>query len=117
MLADERYHSIHRQDHSYLARGCYMDQLDGWLALFPREQFLILLMDDLAREPERTIRQLTDFLEIPPLDYEGVKKANESIGIEPMEKEVRARLTEYFRPHNARLEEFLGRPLDWDRQG
>lgn len=115
MLADERYHSIHRQDHSYLARGCYMDQLDGWLALFPREQFLILLMDDLAREPERTIRQLTDFLEIPPLDNEGVKKANESIVIEPMEKEVRARLTEYFRPHNARLEEFLGRPLDWDR--
>ncbi|MFM8860999.1 MAG: sulfotransferase family protein [Acidimicrobiia bacterium] len=34
----------------------------------------------------------------------------------PMEPEVRARLVEYFRPHNARLAELLGRDLpDWDR--
>ncbi|MFM8860998.1 MAG: sulfotransferase family protein, partial [Acidimicrobiia bacterium] len=34
----------------------------------------------------------------------------------PMEPEVRARLVEYYRPHNARLAELLGRDLpDWDR--
>jgi hypothetical protein len=34
----------------------------------------------------------------------------------PMDPGVRARLVEYYRPHNARLAEMLGRDLpDWDR--
>jgi hypothetical protein len=117
MLADERYFSFHRQHHSYLARGCYMDQLENWLALFPRERFLILLMDDLVRDPVATVQQMTDFLEIPAIDFRGVQRANESIKVAPMEPVVRVRLEQYFRPHNARLEDFLGRSLGWDGSG
>lgn len=117
MLADERYFSFHMQHHSYLARGCYMDQLERWLPHFPREQFLILLMDDLVRDAQGTLREITNWLEIPELEFTGIKRANESIHVEPMDDVVRARLHDYFRPHNARLEEFLGRTLGWDGPG
>ncbi len=33
----------------------------------------------------------------------------------PMAPGVRARLVDFYRPHNAALSEFLDRPLDWDR--
>ena len=39
------------QHFSYLARGRYAEQLERWFTLFPREQFLVLRFEDLAREP------------------------------------------------------------------
>ncbi len=115
MQSDERYASFNRQHYSYKARGCYMDQIDNWLKHFPREQLLVLLTDDLHQDPAGTVRTMTDFLGLPPIAVEVPKRTHEGVKIDAMAPEVRDELVEYFRPHNARLGEFLGRALDWDR--
>lgn len=115
MERDDRYASFNRQHYSYKARGCYMDQLDRWLEHFPREQLLIQITDDLHRDPQASVSELTDFLDLPRIEVQVPKRTHEGVKIGPMGPEVRASLVEYFRPHNARLETFLGSELNWDR--
>lgn len=118
MLRDERYASDARQNHSYVTRGRYLEQIERWLEHYPRERMLVLLMDDLVARPAETVRSMTDFLGLPEIDTGNAGKpirALESVKLAPMSSTVRERLVEYFRPHNARLEAFLGRELDWDR--
>lgn len=53
--------------HSYLARGDYARQLDALYALFPREQVLLLRSDALRSHPDACLREVCDFLGVPPL--------------------------------------------------
>jgi len=99
---------------SYLARGRYAEQLPRWFEAFPREQLLILSFDDLRADPDSVCRQVTDFLGLPEFRME-VFPRTASRPREKMAPETRARLREYFRPHNQRLYELLGRDLGWDR--
>ena len=118
MLADERYHSPARSFRSYLARGRYMEQLERWLEHVPAERLLVLLTEDLEREPARTLERLATFLGLPglpPAPGGEPIRAHRGVELGPMDPDLRTRLVEHFRPHNARLAEFLGRELEWDR--
>ena len=114
MERDERYASFNRQHYSYKARGCYMDQLDRWLEHFPREQLLVQITDDLHRDPQRAVSELTEFLNLPPIEVQVPKRTHAGVKLDPMEPEVRASLVRHFKPHNERLEAFLDRDLNWD---
>jgi len=46
----------------YFSRGFYMRYLQRYLALFPREQILVLLFDELVAAPEATYERLFRFL-------------------------------------------------------
>lgn len=105
-------HSFNHQHFSYLARGRYMEQLEAWTALFPREQFLVLTLDDLIRDPVAAYAQTFAFLGVAPVDLGQLERSN--VGrYAQMSAETRARLTEHFRPHNERLYAWLGRDLGW----
>ncbi len=99
---------------SYLMRSRYAEQLERWLALFPREQLHVLTLEELAREPQRTLDDVHRFLGLPEHRYGDLQPlhtaAYDAIGVSE-----RAQLTEYFRPHNERLYELLGRDLGWER--
>lgn len=47
---------------TYLDSGYYMQQIDRFLALFPREQLHVIVLDDLQRDPEHVMGELLDFL-------------------------------------------------------
>lgn len=114
MLANERYDSIAYRDHAYLARGVYVDQLTYWMGLFPKEQLLILRSEDLRMDPSGVLKDVLQFLELPvwePNAYNNYGQAE----YPKMDADVKARLIEYFKPHNRRLYEFLGRDFGWDR--
>lgn len=51
----------------YARRGYYADQLEPFLDAFPRERILILLHDDLRRDPRQLLAQVCRFLEIEPV--------------------------------------------------
>jgi hypothetical protein len=97
---------------SYLARGRYAEQLERWFAVFPREQFLILRFEDLAREPLAVLNATLEFLGLPPATSVSLE-ARHRRTYPPMPEATAARLHEYFEPHNRRLEVLLKRSMGW----
>ncbi|MDQ0454093.1 sulfotransferase family protein [Rhizobium paknamense] len=69
-----------RRVFSYLERGRYGQQVERLLSLFPRENLLFLLSDDLKSDPHATLRRICGFLKIEAFahiteKFEHVRKA------------------------------------------
>jgi Sulfotransferase domain len=111
---DPRYNSWPIGCWSYLMRSRYVEQLERWFALFPREQFDIMTLEQLACDPQPRLDRVHEFLGLPAHRYDDLRPLHTASydGIPP---EVRRRLTEYFRPYNERLYELLGADLGWER--
>jgi hypothetical protein len=94
----------------YLARGRYAEQLARWLAVFPREQLLVLDSDALrgGRPPAGVLA----FLGLPGDAPAAVPDRNVGTYARPASA-VEARLREYFRPYDAALASLLGIELPW----
>jgi hypothetical protein len=111
-------HSFNVEQFSYLTRGTYHEQLKRWMDRFPRERLLVLCAEEFYAEPGTVMHQVHDFLGLPRFDllaYEprDLKSPGRSYG--PMRPDTRQHLVEYFRPHNQRLYELVGRDFPWDR--
>jgi hypothetical protein len=112
-LADGSLERSHEHQHfSYLARGRYAEQLERWIALFPREQFLILRFEDLARDPLGVLNKTLVFLDLPPVGSVSLEARN-TRKYPPMAEATAARLRAYFEPHDRRLERLLGQTMGW----
>jgi len=112
MAADPRYFSREWWSHTYKARGRYAEQLERWLAVFPREQLLVLPSDDLGSDPARAHAQVLEFLGASPQRLDSYPRVYER-EYEPMKPETRERLAAEFEEPNRRLYELLGRDLGW----
>jgi Sulfotransferase domain len=112
MAADPRYFSREWWSHTYKARGRYAEQFERWLAVFPREQLLVLPSDDLGSEPARAHAQVLEFLGASPQRLDSYPRVYER-EYEPMKPETRERLAAEFEEPNRRLYELLGRDLGW----
>lgn len=109
LAAAEGRHRSH-QEHSYLARSRYEQQLPVWEALFPLEQRLVLRSEDLFTSPEQLWPQLLRFLELepralPPLGRPANAGRGEAAAVEPA---LRARLREQLQPTYAWVAERYG---------
>lgn len=111
--ADDEYYSFNYQNFSYLARGMYAAQLELWFKHFPREQFLILSSRDFQEHPAREFERVLDFIGAPRWQPESFPMSLAG-KYEPMDPETRARLVEFFAPHNARLYELLDMDFHWE---
>ncbi|MBA2521003.1 MAG: sulfotransferase, partial [Chloroflexia bacterium] len=99
---------------SYLTRGLYADQLAWWLAEFPREQLLVLQSEAFFTRPEEGLAQSLDFLGLRPWlppEFEVYNLGTYGGG---MTAETRARLAEYYAPHNQRLYDIVGTDYGWN---
>jgi hypothetical protein len=112
LRADPRYFSSEWWSHTYKARGRYVEQLERWLQVFPREQLLILPSEDLLGEPERAHAEVLQFLGVPAHRLDSYPRVFERQYAE-MKPETRAELADYFAEPNRRLYELLGRDLAW----
>ncbi len=97
---------------NYIGRGVYVEFMQKWMAVFPREQFLILRGEDLFQTPDYVMKQVFNFLGLPEYKLAKYKKLN-SGSYAPISDLFRQRLSEYFQPHNQRLEEYLGMKFNW----
>ena len=117
MQADEYYSSYNHRHFSYLARGIYADQLQTWMNVFPKDQFLIVKSEDFYADTAAVFKQTLAFLNLPGLDSSEKKaefKQYNTTRPPKMHPVTRKRLIDYFEPHNARLYELLGSDLGWD---
>ncbi len=118
LLENSRYVSFNHRHYSYLTRGRYIDQITIWMKLFPKEQFLILKSEDLYSNPSEILKETFEFLKVPNVALKEQKeeyKQYNKAAYAKMDPATRQRLVEYFKPHNARLYEFLGRDFGWDK--
>jgi hypothetical protein len=100
---------------AYLARGLYAEQLERWLELFPREQLLVVLSDELARDPRAALARIAAFLDVPEHELPEYRRYRTG-RYAPMANEVRAELAGYFEGPNRRLLDLLGVEPDWSRR-
>lgn len=112
MEADPNYFSHAFDWYSYRARGCYVEHLEPWLALFPREQLLILTSEEFYRAPAATFQSVLAFLGLPAYDNVNFRVYNDRPSA-PMGAPIREELAAYYRPYNEALAQRLGMELPW----
>ena len=112
LLAEPFYNSFHHQHHSYLARGRYDEQLATWRSLFPDRQLLVLSSERFFAEPDRTFRQVLDFLGLPDFTPAAYERHN-AHDYRQLGEAMRAMMVEHYREPNRRLYETLGEDLGW----
>ena len=97
----------------YLYYGLYERHVAKWLSIFPPEQFLIVVSEELNANPERELRRVFKHigLKYQPLG-EYVNKLPGTYDNQSKDG-IRARLVEFYKRPNERLFELLGRRLNW----
>lgn len=97
----------------YLVHSLYVYFIQKWLSVFPKEQLLILKNEDLSTNQDMVMNQTFNFLNLPPYDF--IKYSQKLRGYYPqVDKKISSRLTNFFKPHNQKLEKLLDIELNWD---
>ena len=100
--------------YSYFERGIYVDKIKRWMEVFPKEQFLIIQSEEFFKNPSKIYNDVLEFLGLIPFSIGEFKikgKVNKNRNIDD---DFRNELVEYFKPHNKRLYDFLGKSFDWN---
>jgi hypothetical protein len=106
--------SAAHQHFSYIARGHYEEQLRAWHRHFPVEQIYVESAEAFQRETGRVFAEIVAFLGLRAWTPREFPRHN-AWRYPPMAEATRTRLEAYFRPHNEKLYELLGRDLGWSR--
>jgi hypothetical protein len=115
MLLDPHYGSPSYRQFSYLARGRYREQLERWLAVFPRSQMLFVESGSFRTDTAARMRELCRFLGIPEPHGAVYAPIGLTKYVEPLAASTRLWLARYFEPYNLSLYELLGRDFGWTR--
>jgi tetratricopeptide (TPR) repeat protein len=112
-LSQNPEYIIGEEPGNYLARGRYIEFIKNWRAFFPPEQLLILKSEDFYADAATTVKKVLEFLDLPEYQLSDYQNANPG-SYQRVNESVRDRLSDYFRPYNQEVEEYLGRQFDWE---
>ena len=116
MIDEQEYYSDTYFRNGYLNRGIYVEKLKRWFSMFDKNQFYIIQSEEFLKNSEKIFQEVLEFLEISkwsPKEFVQYKKLGNKR--KEMKPETRKKLIEFFKPHNEKLYEFLGRKFDWDK--
>jgi hypothetical protein len=99
---------------AYLQRGLYAAQIAPWLRAIPTDRLLVVRSETFFAAPAIVLNEVYDFLGMPRHDPTDLRIRKDGGDYPLMNGDTRARLIEWFMPHNKRLEALLGRSMDWD---
>lgn len=104
--------------YSYVYRSQYEKHLRRYAEFFGKEETLVLVLEEVIREPEPWMRAVQDFLGIDRLPVAAWPHSNPTksrlIDTYPVAPETVARLAEVLAPTTRHVEAYLGRSLpDW----
>ncbi|MEZ5646619.1 MAG: sulfotransferase domain-containing protein [Burkholderiaceae bacterium] len=100
---------------SFVRRGLYADQIDRYLKLFDRNRFLFLEQREL-NEPRMVADAIGSLMDVR-IDPQALKVQASNQGDygrpDAAVDATMARLRDFYRPHNERLFQIIGRRFDW----
>jgi hypothetical protein len=115
MQQDISYFSWTYYLYAYLNQGIYVDKIQKWKEIFPKNPLLIIQSEKLFRDPQETYNRILKFLGASEYELSEFKKFKIGHYKEnKIESNIRLHLSEYFKPHNERLYKLLGERFDWD---
>lgn len=97
---------------SGICKGVYLNQIEKWLSIFSKDQFLILAFEEF-KEPQKMMDKVFNFLKIPPYKKIKFRKQNSGGKYPPMQTKTKKLLEEFYKPSIQNLEKFLGISLNW----
>ncbi|MDH3301254.1 MAG: sulfotransferase domain-containing protein [Acidimicrobiia bacterium] len=112
MQEDWTYWSHSHEHHSYVSKGRYADQIERLFRHYPRDQVMILQSEAFYRDPTRVLAEVTDWVDLPPVELTGSDDRN-GHDYTPMDRAMRDQLVALYRKPNERLFELIGRRFDW----
>lgn len=80
----------------------YHQQLERWLAVFPRERLLLLDFDDLKRDPAAMLARIYGWLELDPVMPASFETRNKTRVRSPLERKLQGSRLKRFVPAGAR---------------
>jgi len=117
LLAQKPKVDLHSQVYAtngfYITRSTYIESVRQWMELFPKEQFLILKSEDLFANPDAIVKQVFQFLGVEPYELQEYRNQNKG-DYPPISQLIHDTLSDYFRPFNQQLEEYLDRKFNWN---
>jgi hypothetical protein len=96
--------------YGYRSLSEYASQLEALWRLIPRERTIAVQLEALQRNPDETMRRITDFLGIAPHRFGSIGRRNARFKFGDMHPDTSRWLIERLEPEIARIEESLG----WD---
>ena len=113
-LQKHDYSSFEFRNFSYKLRGLYLQQIQRYEKLLPRERMLILDSNELNTEPLATLRRAFEFVGVDPdFKVRRLDARNVGHGKSGDSLDVLNHLDTYFRPHNEALRAHLGIDFGW----
>jgi hypothetical protein len=112
MAADPFYYSRPHDWYTYRERGVYAPQLQRWFDAVGRERVLVIVSEEMYRDPQPAMDEMATFLGIEPVVMPAFEQYNYRPS-EPIDPAVAAELRAFYAPHNAELATLLGRELPW----
>lgn len=113
LLKEDSYYSFAHEHFSYVSQGLYMDQLELWWSVYPRDQVCLIRSEDFFSDPNEVYRRVLEFLELPPWELREYRRYNFHPSRD-MSPSVRRDLVAFFAPHNERLAQHANVDLGWD---
>ena len=98
---------------SYVKRGLYRQQIDRYLALFPRENLLFLEDRDLRERFEPTVAKICEFLGVRAEALKPTASNTSRVDNKREYDDIIEVLHDFYRPHNIALFEQIGREFNW----
>ena len=111
VLSNERFISFHPGWNFRVELGIYYVFLQDWFSQFPREQILVLRLEDLSSKPNQIMKMVFQFLGVSLKGWKMPTKTNANRNpnkIGPMKNETKILLTKFYAEFNERLVHLLG---------
>ena len=106
-------------DYPCIRRGIYIEQVRRWHQFFPARNLLIVNSDDYFADEIVTLKQVHEFLGIKHITPTEISKRDpwadrkQEFGYPEMPANIRKWLTDFYKPFNRQLEEYLERKFEW----
>jgi hypothetical protein len=102
----------------YLRHGHYASNLENWFKYFKKNQFMHFSTEDLDQNYDEIMNSLFVFFNLSQINLKKEDRKNIGVGkgkYPPMNEKTRDFLIDYYKPHNEKLYNLIGKKFDWDK--